>query len=452
MSSSRKRVLNGAVTLGIVRFAQLATPLIQMPVFIHGWGFNIYGGWITANALAAFPTLASVSIMPAVTAEMAMRFGRGDRTSVADIFATGERVIALLSCVLLAIAGAAFIGATDFLGYTTGLDKLTVLFLFASTAISSSTTFLCGALGSIGRYSLGNMIEAVRRTLELVILSVMVLSMKCSPMAAAVMLTLTAVVSVLCARIALSRTGPEGIYHGRFRGDQLWLMSHSICGAFCLSFGYTQLMVLGPRAIIGIIFGNAAVVQYTVASNLMKAVRQAADICTYPFQNDLSFSFGRDDYSQVRRFFSLITSMSSWVGSGLAILVVLCSPIIVPILTSGKVEPDMPLTILLCLSTALECISLGAVIFLIAIGRTLPSSIILLISGTLSLAFAAYAASLWGLAAFGVSNLVVMTIYATVVFRIALRMMQGSWEEAVRAFLSPPFKQFIGLARHLLNR
>ena len=451
--SLRKRVVGGVAGLAAVRIVQLVGPLLQLPVLIGRWGIDVFGGWVTASAIATLCTIAALSIYPAIQANVAMSRGRGELELAARYQFSGL-VLCLAATILLLVLLVSGYGllVTRGIYSVPDIDMTTVDLLFLANAMSGIAAYNSSVMGGVGRFGLGNAVEAARRALELVAMLILVGVGGAGPVWTAALLCVSAAGGIAVSGALLRRVSRPVLPPGRFDIAALWGIRNAMLGAFCLAYAYPQLFVVGPRILIGVSLNNAAVALFAVATNLVRVLRQVADVISYPFLNDLSYSYGEGRTDRVREIFILPSQLCffmSLVGSA-AIIVV--GPWLIQILTKQSFEGERILLIVLSMSSVIECTSLVALTFLLGIGRTILSSLVLLVAGTLATAAAVPLSAKIGLVAFSLANLAGTIVYAAALWKIALPIMQLPWRDFFGKLMAPPIGELVAEARSLIAR
>lgn len=451
--SYRKRVMGGVAGLGALRLVTLVGPLLQLPVLIGHWGIGVFGGWMTATALGTLCTIAAYSIFPAIQAHVAMCIGREERDLAARYHASGLLLCIGATAVLLVVTIAGYGAlAANHVYAVPGVDTTTLNLLFVANAANGLAAYNSSVMGSVGRFGLGNAVEAGRRALEVLAVLALVGIADADPSTVAILLCASGAAGVLVTGALLRRVMRPVLPPGRFDVQVLRQCSNAILGAFCLAYAYPQLFITGPRVLIGIALDNTAVALYTVATSLVRVLRQIADVISYPFLNDMSYAFGEGRKDRVQAIVMLPSQLCFFMALAGATGLMLLGPLLIQLLTGQSFPGARALLAILSLAAIIECTAVVAHTLLVGIGRTLLASLVLLVAGTLVMAIAMPLSERIGLAAFAWAGLAGTIAYAASLWMVALAAIDLSWRDFSRRLVRPPIRQLVDEGRLLLSR
>ena len=445
--------MTGALGVGAVRLLIVAAPLILLPILLGRWGMDVYGAWITANALAGFLGAVSVSILPVMTAETARRVAANDLVGAATAFRTWAVVACGMSILLTGGATLIYVQLAHNRVYDLApLDVYTIVLLFAATGIAGLASVYSYALGAVGAFGLGNGMEAARRAAELGFTIIAVLAFGASPFAVAGFMAVAAVVFLILTRRSMKIRAAWKPEQCAFDAMMLHRDSGKMIGSVLLAATYNQAMVVAPRALIESLLGAREVVQFAAISNLTRGVRQLADILVFPFQPEFSFALGARRMDEARRLFLLSSRFAFWFPLFAIGLLLLIGPTLIWILTDGDVVVDKHLFVVLALATLADCALLPATVWLIATGRTLALAMAFLLVGGVAIAAAAGWAGAVGSVAFAYSTLVTALLAGLWATHVSLRMVGSDWRSLLASARRFPSEAVIGLFDHVSRR
>jgi O-antigen/teichoic acid export membrane protein len=431
----------------------LVGPLLQLPVMIAAWGIDALGGWLTATALASLCTIAAYSIFPAIQAHVAMSIGRGEHDLAANYHRSGLILCVVATLLLLAatLAGYHLTAATGFYAVP-GIGMRAVDLLFLASAANGLAAYNSSVMGSVGRFGLGNAVEAGRRAIELLATLALVGLAGASVVEVAAMLCVSAALGVVVTSVLLRRVMRPVLPPGHFDARALYRCSNAILGAFCIAYAYPQLFILGPRILIGVTLNNTAVALYTVATSLVRVLRQVADVMTYPFLNDFSYAFGENRRDRVQKLLLLPSRLCLYMALAGTVGILAVGPWAIRLLTHQSFPDERLLLAILAVAAVIECTSLVAQTLLVAIGRTLMPSLVLLVVGALVMVVAVPLSAKIGLAAFALAILAGTLVHATALWFTALSAIGLPLHDFVRQLVRPPVAEILGEGRMLLSR
>ncbi len=431
----------------------LIGPLLQLPVMIAAWGIDVLGGWVTATALASLCTIAAYSIYPAIQAHVAMCIGRDERQLAANFHHSGLALCIGGTLLLLAATATTYnlMASTGFYAVR-GIDIAAMDLMFVASAANGVAAYNSSVMGSVGRFGLGSAVEAARRAIELLVTLAIVGLAHASVLDAAVLLCVSAALGLVVSSLLLRRVMRPVLPPGRFDAATLGKCRNAILGAFCLAYAYPQLFIMGPRILIGIALNNTAVALFTVAASLVRVLRQVADVITFPFLNEMSYAFGERRKDRVQSILMLPSRLCLFMSVAGAAGMVVLGPLLIQLLTGRSFEGERALLTVLSLAAVIECTALVAQTLLVGIGRTLISSLVLLVAGAVVMVVAVPLSAEIGLMAFALASLAGTVAYAASLWITALSAIEMAWRDFLRQLVRPPVKELLGEGRMLLAR
>src|SRR5690606_11680167 len=103
--STKRRIIKNGIAATLQKVIKVADQLLLVPFFIHYWGADYYGEWLTLTIVPATLALADFGFGSAAANTFLLRYARGDKQGAADISRTGTVMLTFLIVVAIILSG-----------------------------------------------------------------------------------------------------------------------------------------------------------------------------------------------------------------------------------------------------------------------------------------------------------------------------------------------------------
>ena len=442
--SLRRRLSSGFGATAYGRAVSLLGQLAMVPVLLHSWGAATYGAWLTLTSLAAYLSQTSLGLIPAARSDMAMAYGRDDRSGVLETFQTALLFI-FLSSTLGGLAFVAVILNTPVLSGLTvlpishGAALLIMEVLTLQIVVSLQSGVIYGGLSALGHYGFAHALDATRQLADLLAVAVLVLVFRAPPEVAVLAYAVTSVSAMAVGLWVLRRAAPwlrVGARHASWSVLQrLW---RPMLGGLALSFGYSGLVVQAPRLILAATSGPVSVAVFSLAAMLLRMIRMVQEMVVFPVGIEMARAFGTGDFPLAKRLLLVTSSLSFWMFLIAGPMIVLAGPWFIHLWTAGAVTPSRSLIALLVVAGLLSSLSMPAQQALLSINRLIAASVSLVLVSIPTLLLSFVLSQSFGAVGMAVGLCLLEGAFlVALIFRVS-RWFDLSLVEYARAHAAPP--------------
>jgi O-antigen/teichoic acid export membrane protein len=443
MTQITQRLLRGAAAQGFSQVVQTIIQITSVPLFLHAWGVQAYGEWLTLSALQAYLAMADGGIATAANHEMAISVARNDHPEALRVFQTnafitvGLTIFAGLIVFLLAcmMPGAALLS----LKQIGGLEAKRVVFLLGIQVLLAQHTNLiyCGFFCE-RRYGPGTMAMSLIRSFEFALVVGGVGLLKGGPTAAAGALVLGRVLGNVGMWLYLRATSPwitlRGWHVDRSRIRPT--LRQSV--AFTLFPLGNGINLQGAVLVVNFFAGSVAVVAFTTLRTFARAVTLGLMPVPRIIQAEISSAFGRNDSSTLTALHRNACQWSLWGAAILSLSLAVVSQPVLRLWTHGRVPVEYSVLLPLLGASAANALWTTSLMVEYATNRHqwIALTYIILSVGALLVLCALTARFGVPGAAFG-SLFLEVTLTYTVISR-ALHRLGEPWTRFVQSIIRPP--------------
>ena len=324
---------------------------MQVPVFLHFWGVNLYGEWMIINSVPSYLAFSNIGFGSVAGNEMTMLNSADDRQGALRVFQSCWWLIAVLcggTGVLLAIA-LYFIPVADGLKlHAIGpVDaKWVLLYLGLSVLLSQLEQLVGAAYTCVGRYAYGSFMKNLFSLLAFGATLIPVALHQGARTTALVYAASNAVFT--CTLCLMVRRDIPWIRFGwqhasfaeirRLSGPAIAFMGFPIGNALNLQ---------GTLMAVGYALGPAEVVVFGTARTVSRVALQMVQMVNVTFWPELSLAYGAKNVELIRTLHRRACQMAFII----AIVIVTCmmsfGPWFLHRWTGGHVPPSRPLLAIL---------------------------------------------------------------------------------------------------------
>jgi O-antigen/teichoic acid export membrane protein len=375
----RERIWRGLFGAGFNYLAAILAPLILVPIFIGTWGVEGYGLWVTAQALASFVSFACAGFILASSPEISIAYAKNNKIEINTILSTTFLTV-------LPLGGASSVLASILVFWNTDYSNLkTFHYLFVPLSlcavVSLMPTLLLKTLSSCGRYGESDFMSAILKIVEVVLVISFLLFVNATPISTAYILVAINIASAVIGFIYLKFHLPW-IYlkFAFFDRNLLRRLARPILSTSAYTIGYSQLLIQGPRLLVGYAFGMADVAVFNIINIIARLIKIPVEIGVTVFRAEISFAHGARQFENIKDLF-MVASQVAMIITFMGVLFVLISGnYLISILSKKEMTMDLMLFSILVMSIIFECISFPSLTYLIAINKLFRPAVALITS------------------------------------------------------------------------
>jgi len=350
-SSTQRRLFLGFIANWVSKLSNSIIQLVQVPVFLHYWGVNLYGEWMIVNSVPSYLAFSNIGFGSVAGNEMTMLNSANDREGALRVFQSCWWLIAAICCgtgFLLAIA-LYFIPVADGLKlHAIGpVDaKWVLLYLGLSVLLSQLEQLIGAAYTCVGRYAYGNF---MKNLFSLLAFGAMIV-----PVAFGAGARTTALV------YAVSNGFFTVVLCFMVRRDIPWLRfgwQHAsfaeirkLTGPAVAFMGFpigNALNLQGTLMAVGYALGPAEVVVFGTARTVSRVALQMVQMVNTTFWPELSLAYGAQNFDLIRTLHRRACQMAFLIAAVVVTGMMSVGPWFLTRWTSGHVPPSRPLLAIL---------------------------------------------------------------------------------------------------------
>jgi O-antigen/teichoic acid export membrane protein len=382
------------------QFVTIAFQIISVPIFLHYWDLETYGLWLLLVTTQNYISLSDVGLASAVGNSMTMNYAIGEYSRAKELFTALKGALVVIGLGVTFLAALAIQPILNLLGSTTwaSAEPVIVSFIFVvGVAVAQYASAFEAVARATGRLGLSINLSTLSRSLEwmgwivgLVILGSMV-------GVALVGLAGRLVGSLLIALIALKHDG--SMFKVPLKFTSLKYFQNEIkptLGKFAFNAS-SAISLQGAIAIVGSLFGTAAVAVFSTHRTLFRTLVQVVGTLSYASTNEFA-----KDY-MTRNTARLVKRKNDLIIINLGLLILFATAIFFlgsPLLsfwTNGDVTLDPALTALLFVYTVFASLSYPSRTALVSTNNNGRLGVVLFISALIGLVVSFESGLLFGL-------------------------------------------------------
>jgi O-antigen/teichoic acid export membrane protein len=350
-TGTKRRLFFGFVANWFSKLSNTIIQLVQVPVFLHFWGVNLYGEWMIVNSIPSYLAFSNIGFGSVAGNEMTMLTSADNREGALSVF---QSCWWLIACVCSGV-GVLLGLALYFIPVSEGLKlhaigpadaKWVLLYLGLSVLLSQLEQLVGAAYTCVGRYAYGSFIKNLFSLLAFGATLIPVWLGQGVRVTALVYAVASAFFTlVLC--IMVRRDIPWirfGWQHASFSeirrllGPAVAFMGFPIGNALNLQ---------GTLMAVGYALGPAEVVVFGTARTVSRVALQMVQMVNITFWPELSLAYGAKNDQLIRTLHRRACQMAIII----AVVIVACmmsfGPWFLHRWTGGHVPPSRPLLAIL---------------------------------------------------------------------------------------------------------
>lgn len=432
----------GANVVG--RILNIVIQAVAVSLFVKFWGIALYGQWLMLTAIPAYLVASDLGFAAAAANEMAIEGARGNFARAKDVFRQCLGLI-LIACSAVLLIGVAFTVSVD-TARLLDIDRmaaptvrLIVFVLFAQVATSLPGELLLGGFRAAGRYALGLMIGNLCQLFEFLLVAAgLVLS--ASPLTIALLtlggrLIRTIATAVLMQRVLRWRSAFRPIVSAKVVKE---------LGAPALGFATFPLSrALGAQGmilLIGNLLGAPAVVVFTAARTMCRAVSAASDLVANSIYSEVSTAFGANKTAVLAEIQYASSQVAAYVAALSGIAVILLRSPISSAWVSGQIVFPLGVLLPLLWAEGAGAVSRVNLVILTAANRHMRTALMYLAQSIVTLLLAYVLIRAFALSGAALSVAASETAILAVTAAYATRSLGNTPMQLYRKIVVPPWR------------
>jgi O-antigen/teichoic acid export membrane protein len=412
--------------------------LVSVPVFLAAWGVPTYGEWLVLSAVPTYVALSDLSFSSVAGNSMVMLVAQGKRT---DAVILGRRLWAIVTLmtgvvVLAAVAIALVFGGAFGSGAAIPASeaRMVLVALFLQVAVGNQYGVLDAWYRAGVRYPLGITMRQLGRLLEFGALMGVVL-LGARPGTAAIAFLAGSVAGFAVSFVVLRRAVPWSTFRPERPHFQTFRELLAPGVAFMAFPMGNALSLQGFTIVVGATLGTAAVVVFSTTRTITRIALQAMGSIGGAIWPELSRSVGSGRLDEARAILRRSVQLALAASLSLVLGLVLFGVAIIRWWTHGLVDPPVLLLFILLLVIVANSTWNTLCTVLVATNRHRRLAVVYL-SGTIAAVLGAVPlSSAFGLAGAAIALFAIDTAMVAYVFPVALRVVQDSPVQFLRALL-----------------
>jgi O-antigen/teichoic acid export membrane protein len=400
----RRRAWQAVLSVFFSRAVRVGEQFVLVPCFLSAWGLATYGEWLTLTAIAGFVSFTNIGLAGASASDIVMAMSAGDRERAERSFANCVLMLcaigAVVLLILILVCLTVDIRVAGGFGSISNRDAVVIL---TGTALAVVLGFFNAPLGAVIGESVGagvtNSLLAVLKALEITSIGGAVLLAGVGPAVVATIGLLWAAVVIVSQVVVVRRVAPA--FRLRIFGAELNSLLQIVrpsLAYFALFVSANVIAVQVPRLILFSILGSSAVAIFSVMVTYSRTVRSLSGILTTAMQIELGRLFGSGERQRFGQLIERLCRVTNWTAIALGILLLVGSPVFIPLWTNGRISVEWPLLTALIGGACVGSLADAFLVALISINHVGKVAIAHLVSVAVGLSLGGLLASHFGFA------------------------------------------------------
>ena len=439
---TRRRLIFGFLSNWISRLAGTLIQLVQVPVFLHFWGKDLYGDWLLVSAIPVYLSFSNVGFGSVTSNEMTMMMGRDDQKGALRVFQSCWWLIAAIcSGVTLLFAAVVYFAPVAHwlkLQQMSETEAKWVIFcLGAAVTFGQLEQLLGAAYTCVGKYPYGTFLKSMLTIASFIVMLVPVaLGHGVAVTAAALSVTNALGTIVFCFLVRRDlpwlRFGWEHASYAEIRrlaGPAFAFMGFPIGNALNLQ---------GTLIAVGHVLGSGDIVIFSTARTVSRVALQMVQLVNNTFWPELSNSFGAGNFALVRSLHRRSCQLALGIAFALILFMLTVGPWFLTHWTLHNVPPSPRLLFLLLVSVFFYSLWSTSSTLLMAINQHRRLSLIYLLATAVTIVLTVVLAKIYGLLGAAASLILSELIMDVYVLPASLRLSGDTWTGFAQAMLHIP--------------
>lgn len=424
------RALRGVLSGSANTVARIIIQLVQVPVFIHFWGAETYGQWLILFAIPSYLALADMGISTASANMIGAEHGAGRKERAAALFTSSWGLLTSIEAVIVSVLLALFVllmAMPDLrvAWSLTDTKMAAIACLSVYTLLKLQGGLILSYLRACGLYARSQDMASIFLLMEFIV-TVCVLASGLHAMGLALALAGSVFVQITLAlfvvryhRLLLVR-----VPFARFRLDAARMLKPSL---FYMAFPLgNAINNQGLILVVGTAYGPLYVTMFATLRTLMRTAEQATGIVQLIAQPEASYLAQQTDTDPLRKIHRLSAFLNILIGTTAALGILVLGQWFLKIWTLGKVELNVPLFVLLCLSVWIRSLWYASAAVLSGLNRHTIMATVFVIFSIILVAVAYWGSGHFGIWWIGVAIVAGDIANGAVVMRLVMKYTQDN--------------------------
>jgi O-antigen/teichoic acid export membrane protein len=438
------RLTKGLGAQGYSRAVHIFIRLAEVPLLLGLWGTQLYGEWLMLAAIPVCLAICDGGFAGAANREICMRSGAGNRHGALSIFQSTWIFLLLVSLgfVLLALVAVQVVPLHGWLGFKVmdpATVKMVTVLLVAHVLVGFQTELVFGGYYCEGRYPMGMGLFATSQLMEFGGLA-LAAGLGGGPKEAAFGYLGGRIGGLFLMRLGLYHATPwlRFGWHTADIGEVKRLAAPAFASlAFPLG---NALNIQGMRLMVGLVFGQPAVVVFSTLRTLTRLSMQPASVINSLIEPEMASAYGGNRHDVFQNLFNRSCQVALWLSVASCLALGVMGEKVLGIWTHGKVAMDWPLYILLLLGTAANSVWYTALMAAYATNRHVRVALVYsAVYGAATFGLAYVFSKFLGLAGAGLALLLSELAMAPYVLHKTFQLVGESWASWIRLVARPPW-------------
>lgn len=441
-SSTKRRLLLGFIANWVSKLSNSIIQLVQVPVFLHYWGVNLYGEWMIVNSIPSYLAFSNIGFGSVAGNEMTMLNSANDREGALRVFQSCWWLISAICCgtgLLLAI-GLYFIPVAEGLKlHTIGpVDaKWVLLYLGLSVLLSQLEQLIGAAYTCVGRYPYGSFMKNLFSLLAFGA-TIIPVTFGAGARTTALVYALSNGFFTLVLCFMVRRDIPWirfGWQHASFA--EIRKLTKPAIAFMGFPIG-NALNLQGTLLAVGYALGPADVVIFGTARTVSRVALQMVQMVNTTFWPELSLAFGAHNIDLIRTLHRRACQMAFLIAAVVVTGMMSVGPWFLTRWTGGHVPPSRPLLAILLFVVVLYALWSTSSTLLAATNRHQKLAAYYIAGTSITVVFTFLLARTFGLYGAAASLLISEAIMNFYVLPASLRLSHDTWDGFLAGMLHYP--------------
>lgn len=353
-----RRLLAGMSGQIFIRLIAACSMVISVPLMLRGWGATGYGEWIALTSLTSYLSYSNFGILTPSVNEIIMAVGARDVDRAQRQL--GMTLSFCLSVVApLLLIGALGLSAVDFhvglnFVYIANAECVAIVVAMVCSILAQTVRGAAvGALYAEGAYGLVYFASGTVRLTELVSVSILLSVWQVRPSTIAWTMAGLSILELLVVTFLAKRQASWVSFklHGL---ERRWVLEQlrPASGFLISNFSTQAVLLLGPRVVLSLVSGGAAVSIYALYGTAMRLVDQIVMVFLSPLEIEFARNAGKGNLPEIARLVRTGTHGAWVVFLAISLAASLVGPFIFAFWTQGQIIFQYHLLSLTCLMFA----------------------------------------------------------------------------------------------------
>jgi O-antigen/teichoic acid export membrane protein len=441
-SATKRRLAWSFLSSGVSRLSSNIVQLIQLPVFLHFWGMQLYGDWLIVTGVPTYLSFSTTGFGSVAGNEMTMMVAREDRDGALRVFQSCWWLIAFLCAGILAVFSGAlyYLPAARLLkiGSISEADtKWIIFYLGISVMFGQLEQLLQSAFRCVARYAYGTLVKSVM-SLAAFALTLVAVAAHQGPRVTALVFAVANSIGTMVLAFLVKRDIPWIEFGWRHaRSAEMRAMVRPALAFMCFPIG-NALNLQGTQMAVNYALGSVSVVVFSAARTVSRAALSMVQLVNSTFEPEITIAFGAGKIDLTRTLHRRACQLALIVALVIVAGLITIGPWFLTHWSSGHVPPSRGLLSILLLVVICFALWSTSSTLMTATNQHQKMAVIYVVATGVTCAVCFFLArwkGLYGAAAALVLSELAMNVY---VLPASLRIAQDTFPAFMASMLSYP--------------